>query len=118
LRRVFARQLRGHEWRDVFRASVAELEAFALCRLRGALGGGLDVVNVVDVIHEQALRLHDDRDRLECGHVFEPHRDRRGWRDLVADDHVNLRLASEKPQDLADIVSLEFADANAAALGR
>ena len=90
--------------------------AVALGRLGRAFGAGLDVVDIVDLIHEQVLRLDDDGDRLERGHIFEAHRHRAG--NLFAYDHVDLGLAREQPQHLADIVALKLTHADPAVLGQ
>ena len=47
------------------------------------------------------------------GNIFQTHRYRAG--NGFAHDHVDLRLASEQSQNLADIVSLKFSNANSAA---
>ena len=64
------------------------------------------------LIHEQTFGFHDDRDRLQGGDVFEPHRHRAS--DGFAHHHVDLGLPREQTQDLPDIVALKFTHAYAA----
>ena len=106
-------KLRGEQRCDVFCARITELVAVAFSRLSSPFGGGLDVINVVDLVHEEAFGLHDDRDRLERSDIFQSHRHRAGNR--FAHHHVDLGLAREKTQHLADIVALKFTNADAAA---
>ena len=86
--------------------------AVAFGRLSRSLSGGLDVVDIVDLVHEQAFGFDDDRDRLQGSDVFQPHRHCAG--NGVADYHVYLRLAGEQSKHLTDVVALKFAHADPA----
>ena len=112
LRRVLAGELPSDQRHGLLRARIAELVAVAFGRLGRAFRRRLDVVNVVDLIEEQAFCFHDNRDRLERGDVFQTHRYRA--RDRFADDHIDLGLAREEPQNRAHIVTLKFANTDAA----
>ena len=115
LRSIPAGELRGDQGRGVFCPRIAKLIAVAFGRLGGPFRGGLDVINVLDLIEEQPFSFHDDRDRLQRGHVFQTHRHRAS--NGFAHDHVDLRLASEQSQHCANLVSLKFANAHAAVIG-
>ena len=75
-----------------------------------------DVVDTIDLVHEQALRLHDDRDRLEGTHILEPHGN--GASNRFTHHHIDLRLPREQPQNLPNLVPLKLAHADTAALNR
>ena len=112
LRWILARELRSDKRRRVFRARVTELIAIALRWLGGPFCAGLNVIDIVDLIHEEVLGLHDDRDRLKRGHILQPHC--HSARDRLTHDHVDLRLPREQPQHLADIIALKLANTDPA----
>src|SRR5207302_9787451 len=60
LRWIVARQLGSNQRRNFFRARITELIIVRFSWFRGALGGRLDVINVVDPVHEQPLGFYDD----------------------------------------------------------
>ena len=95
-----------------FARRITELIAVAFGRFGRPLGASLDVVNVVDLIHEQTFGFHDNGDRLQRSHVLEPHRHRPGNR--FAHHHVDLGLSREETQDLPDIVTLKLTHAHPA----
>ena len=115
LGRVLAGELRSDERRHVLRARVAELVAVAFCWLGRPFRAGLNVVNAVDLIHEKAFGLHNDRYRLECGHIFQPHG--HGAGNGFTHHDIDLGLPRKQPQHLTDLIALELANAHAAALG-
>ncbi len=112
LRRILARELRSNERGCIFRARVTELIAIALRWLGCPLRAGLNVIDIVDLIHEEVLGLHDDSGRLKCGHALQPHGD--GARDRLTHYHVDLGLPREQPQHLADIIALKLANTDPA----
>ena len=116
LRWIFACKLGRYQRRNVLGPRVTELVAVAFSGLSGALGSSLDVINVVDLIHEKPFGFDDDRDRLKRGHVFQPHRYRPG--NSITHNHVDLGLAGEQSEHLADVVPLKFPYANTTAFNR
>ena len=114
--RVVTCQLGRDEWRDFLSTRVTELIIVTFSWLGRALGRGLDVINVVDLIHEKPFGFDDDRDRLKRRHVFQPHRYRPG--NSITHNHVDLGLAGEQSEHLADVVPLKFPYANTTALNR
>src|SRR6266403_6252156 len=69
LRRIFARELRSKQRSDIFGSRITKLIAVAFGRLSRALRCRLYVIDIVDLIHEEAFRFHDDRDRLQCAYI-------------------------------------------------
>ena len=95
-----------------FRPGITELIAVAFGRFGRPLGASLDVVNIVDLIHEETFGFHDNGDRLQRSNVLESHRHRPGNR--FAHHHVDLGLSRKETQDLSDIVTLKLAHAHPA----
>jgi hypothetical protein len=115
LGRVLAGELRSDERGHVLRARVAELVAVAFCWLGRPFRTGLDVVNGVDLVHEEAFGLHDDSDCLQRSHVFQTHR--HGAGNGLTDHEIDLGLPRKQSQHLTDLIALKFAHTHAAALG-
>lgn len=91
---IFAGELRREQRRSIFGPRIAELVTIALGGLGGPFRTGLDVINIVDLIHEQTLGLDDDRDRLKRSNVFQTHGYRAGY--CFAHYHVDLGLPREE----------------------